>query len=284
MFYAILAPIGYGISNALSKITGNSVGIIRGVILQTFFSAFFLTIYNYIYGTNQTNYFWFFITYLFGIYGYFPLLLFIKAITKGKIGVIVPIVDINIIFPILLSFIFLGQKISMLGLLFVLIILLGASLITFNFKEFKESNVFDKNSGIIYAIFAAILWGIGYFIWNYPIPHIGAINTSIFIELGVLSTALFHLLIVKKEKILGTIPRDMLFVGIIIGFFGSLGTLGINQGIEKIGVPLTMAIAGIRPAVGVITGYLVFKEKLTTKQILAIIIIMTGVVGVSLYK
>jgi drug/metabolite transporter (DMT)-like permease len=105
-----------------------------------------------------------------------------------------------------------------------------------------------------------------------------------FIELGVLFAALIHLLLINKEKLFGTIPKNIFWVGILIGFFVSLGDLGTNLGIATVGVPLTMAIMGGRPAVGAIAGYFIFKEKLNIRQILALFTIMIGVIGVSLYK
>lgn len=284
MFYTIFGPLGYGIANSLSKITGNKVGFIRGAILQSFFSVVILGIYNYFFGTFAGNYFWILITIAFGIYGYFPLINFIKAISTGKIGVIIPVIDMNIIYPIILSAFFLNQKLSLLGILFMILILIGVGILSINFKELKESNIFKKESGVQFALVAAVLWGVGYFIWNYPVAQIGAVNTSIFVEAGVLIAALFHLFIIRKEKLFGTIPYEVLKIGFIIGICGSMGDLGVNLGIASVGVPVTMAVMGGRPAVGALAGYLVFKEKLTSKQILAIILVSVGVIGVSLTR
>jgi drug/metabolite transporter (DMT)-like permease len=171
-----------------------------------------------------------------------------------------------------------------LGLLFVFLVLAGATLLSINFSDFKDSNIFKKESGVMFAVVAAVLWGVGYFIWSFPTAHIGPLNTSILIELGVLCTALLHLLLIQKQKLFGTIPKNILKVGVLIGLFGAVGTLGTNLSIQALGVSLTMAVMGARPAVGAIVGYFVFKEKLEQKQLLALVLIMIGVAGVSLYK
>ncbi len=284
MFYAILAPLGFGIANALSKITGNSVGYIKGAILLSFSSSIFLFALNIFFGTFTSNLTWIVITILFGIYGYLPLVFFIKSISLGKAGIVIPIIDLSIIFPIILSFLFLNQKLSIIGLIFVLILLAGVMLMSLNFSDLKNSSLFKIQSGVLYAIIASILWGVGYFLWSFSTKNIGPIQASFFIEVGVLLAALFHLFIIEKDKIIVKIPKNIVGIGFLIGLLASFGDLGTNLGIQNIGVPLTMAITGARPAVGALTGYLVFKEKLTLKQIMAIIIIMIGVVGVSLYK
>jgi drug/metabolite transporter (DMT)-like permease len=285
MFYSILGPVGYGVANALNKITGTAIGTTKSVILQTFFAIICLFSFGIFYsGFGDVNYVWFVVTFLFGVYGYFPLLFFIKAISKGKIGIIIPIVDLAVLVSLLCAYIFLGQSVSLIGLLFVFLVLAGATLLSINFSDFKDSSIFKKESGVMFAVIAAVLWGVGYFIWSFPTAHIGPLNTSILIEFGVLCSALFDLCLLQKQKLFGTIPKNILKVGILIGVFGAIGTLGTNLSIQSIGVSLTLAIMGARPAVGAMVGYFVFKEKLERKQILALLLIMIGVAGVSLFK
>ena len=135
MQYSILAPIGYGIANALSKITGQKVGTQKGVILQTFFASSFLILFGYLFlGFGVVDYKWYLITFLMAIYGYFPLLFFIKAITKGKAGVIIPIVDLAVVVSLLCAYFVTGQTISLIGLFFVVVILLGVTLLSLDIK------------------------------------------------------------------------------------------------------------------------------------------------------
>ncbi len=284
MQFSIIAPIGYGIANALSKITGQKVGTQKSVILQTFFASCFLILFGYFFlGFGAVDYKWYLITFLMAIYGYFPLLFFIKAITKGKAGVIIPIVDLAVVVSLFCAYIFTGQTISPIGLLFVAVILIGVTLLSLDIKDLKNSKVFDLESGILFAIIAALMWGVGFFIWSYPVSHIGALPTSLLIEFGGLCTALFHLHFIQKDTVTD-LPKSMLKVGLLIGFFGSLGTLGVNLGIQHVGGAITFALLGARPAVSALVGYFVFKEKLDYKQVACLLIIMAGVVGVSLYK
>ena len=280
-----MGPLGYGVANALSKITGGAVGVDRGVILQTFFAAAFtILIGSWFVRFGEFDLYWIFIAFIIGLAGYFPLLFFIKAITRGKAGVIVPIIDLATVVALLCTYIFFGQSVSLLGLVFVAVILFGVILLTVNIRDFKNSSLLDLNSGVLFAIIAATLWGASYFLWSLPTAHLGPVTTSIILELGTCTAALISLLIIKREKLFGTIPKNILLVGILIGFCGFLGTFGVNLGITKIGAPLTFAILGARPAVSALVGYFYFKEKLSQKQFLALILIVVGVVGVSLFK
>lgn len=150
--------------------------------LQFFYLSsplFFFSILNLFIGSWPTDTKWIIITFLFGIYGYFPLVFFIKAITTGKVGIVIPVIDMNIIYPIVLASIFLNQIISLSGIFFIFIILLGVVIFSINFSDFKESNIFNINSGVYYALIASLLWGLGYFFWSFSIVKIGALNTWI---------------------------------------------------------------------------------------------------------
>jgi drug/metabolite transporter (DMT)-like permease len=279
----LLGAIGFGTSNALSKITGQAVGTVRGVVLQTIFSTVWLAlVLIFFWDSSLVSAHWILITLAMAVYGYFPLLFFIKAIKKGKVGVVIPIVDASVVVSVLCAFVFLGEFVSVAGLGFMALILLGVLLLSFNIRDFRNSHVFDPASGVPYAVLAATLWGIGFFMWNFPVRNLGPFLTSILIEFGVLMTALVHVHL--RGLKLTTIPSNIWLWGVLIGFCSMLGTLGVNLGIQNVGTPITMGILGARPAFSAIVGYVMFGEKLAMKQLLSIALIMVGVVGLAIVK
>jgi drug/metabolite transporter (DMT)-like permease len=285
MFCALLGPIGYGVANVLNKITGNAVGTDRSVFLQTSFAAIFATVATIIFFSfGEVNVEWYLIAFSIGLAGYFPLFFFIKAITTGKAGVVVPIVDLATVVALVCTYIFFGQTVSNVGLFFVVMILLGVVLLSIKVRDFKQSKIFDLRSGVFYAIVAAVLWGSSYFLWSLPTSVIGPFVTSIILEIGTCTASLITILLIKQEKFVGTIPKNIWLVGALVGFCGFLGTFGINLSISQVGAPITFAVLGARPAVSALVSYFYFKESLNLKQIFAMLIIMIGVAGVALFK
>lgn len=283
MHYSIIGTIGYGVGNALSKIPGKAVGNIKGSVLISIFTSLILTSIAFLSGFANFNPVWFLICFLFGMFGYFPLLFFVKAVSTGKAGVVIPIIDLGIVVSLLCSYIFLGQSLSGIGIFFVFLILIGVILLSLNLSDLKNSKVLDLSSGILYALIAAFLWGIGYFIWYFPVQYIGALNSSFLIEVGVLTAGLIHLLLFKREN-LKSVPRNIWFVSLLIGIFAATGTYGINLGIKEVGPSITYAIVGAKPFVSALVAYFIFKEKLSAKQVFCLVIIALGVAGVSLFK
>lgn len=285
MFFALLGPIGYGVANVLNKITGNAVGTDRSVFLQTCFAAMFAFVTTVIfYSFGEINITWYFIAFLIGLAGYFPLYFFIKAITVGKAGVVVPIVDLATVVALVCTYVFFGEKVSDVGLVFASMILLGVVLLSIKIRDFKKSKIFDLNSGVLYAIVAATLWGASYFLWSLPTSAIGPFVTSIVLEIGTCSAALITILFIKREKFIGTIPKNIWLTGVVVGFCGFIGTFGVNLSISKVGAPITFAILGARPAVSALVSYFYFKESLNLKQIFSMLLIMVGVAGVALFR
>jgi threonine/homoserine efflux transporter RhtA len=231
---------------------------------------------------NSWETFWIVFSAGVGMCSYFGLVNFMRAVVVGKIGVVLPIVDLSVVVSALCAFIFLGQSISSYGLLFMLVILLGAVVLSVDFTELKKGVVWE--AGTLYACLASCIWGIEYFIRTFPVQHIGSLSTSILIEIGVFLAACIHLFIVKRQSFFDKVSSKIYATGFVIACFASVGTLGINMSIAAFGGPLTFAILGGRPAVSALIGYFYFKESLTLKQILAVLLIIIGVVGVALLK
>lgn len=285
MLYAILAPLGFGISNSLSKITGTALGPTRAIILQNIFIILTLISLALVLGGFESfNPTWVLVSALIGVFGYFGFAFFIRAVTSGKIGLVIPIIDLAVVVSSVNTLIFLGQHISLTGIFFMILILLGAVLLSININDWRNSNIFNIKSGVPFAVIASVIWGTEYFLRTFPISHIGAINTALIIEISVMCTALIHLLLIDRQKLLEKINIQVLKYGFLVGIFASIGNLGINFGLATVGGPLTFAILGTRPAVSSLVAYFVFREKLQRDQIFAMSLVAIGVVGVSLYK
>jgi uncharacterized membrane protein len=283
MLYPFLGPIGYGISNALNKITASAVGTQRAIIVQTFFMAIILSTFGYVFGWFKTwDTFWVLFCFAVGVSSYYGLVNFMKAVVVGKVGIVLPIVDLSVVVSALCAFFFLGQSISFYGILFMLVILVGAVIMSLDFSIIRKGLVWE--AGTFFAAAASFIWGVEYFIRTFPIQEIGSLSTSLLIEIGVCVTACIHLFYFKKENFFGKISHKIYGTGFVIACFASLGTMGINMSIASFGGPITFAILGARPAVSGLIGYFYFRERLTTKQIFAMVLIMVGVVGVSLFK
>jgi drug/metabolite transporter (DMT)-like permease len=80
-----------------------------------------------------------------------------EALRKGKLAIIEPIWSFEIPMAAFLAFFILGERISVLQIIFVIILLLSLILVAFREKHFNKKFLMEK--GVILAILGAILMG-----------------------------------------------------------------------------------------------------------------------------
>ena len=74
----------------------------------------------------------------------------------------------------------------------------------------------------------------------------------------------------------------MLWYTFFTAFFGALGFMAYNFGIQMGNVSIVAAIGSANPLVAAIYGKLVYKEKLKNQQYIAIAVVILGIILMSL--
>lgn len=101
--------------------------------------------------------------------------LFVKALTVGAVGVVVPLSSIYPLVTLLLSSVFLNQSFSHWQVLAMVVIVAGAVLLAY--EKGRQRSLHQHLSSIL-TLVAVGLWGTGFFIIN---PLLGRINWSILV-------------------------------------------------------------------------------------------------------
>lgn len=271
IIYALLAMLGLGLSNSIAKKPASLIGskktafYSRIISFSILFIASIFLIKNFSFKINDIL-----IALLISIYGYVPLLFFYKALNKGRVGIITPITGTSIIVASFLSILFYNETISSLKIISIFIIVLGIFFLTFNPKEKSEKE------SIIFALCAALFWGILSFLMKIPAVALGGLISAMMLEGGVLIGSLIHqkFKITKLEK---SIKKNILFIGLFV----SLGSLFAMKAISIQEVSIVAPIIGAYPIVTVLHSQFSLKEKLYLKEWIMILIIIIGIIGLS---
>lgn len=220
------------------------------------------------------------ITIVISFIGYWPLYFFYKGMGLGKIGIISPVSSIYTIFTTFLAMVVYKERLSSLEMMAIAIIVIGVFLISISFRDFKNSHLFQKSSGIYYALLAAVGWGIYFFLIKIPVIQMGSILTS-FLEETIMLVIVLVIMAITREKITKPVYKDLKPV-IAISVLSVLGVLSYYQGIKIYSLSIMTALAAAVPLIVCLYGWLVYNEKLTPKQYVAIRLIIFGIVLISL--
>ncbi len=280
--FGLVAMMGLGLCNGISQEIVRKIGVSRSVFFRNLFIVLMLIPFAACFlPSAPPDPLFVLIALAIGLIGYLPLAFFSKAINLGKIGTITPISNSPFIITILLSVVFFGEILSLLNILSLALIIVGIILISVDFRDLKNSDIFRISSGIPFAFVAFFLWGIVFFLLKIPVNVIGPIITSLLLESGVLAGSKINMIISRKGWDLP--ERRTLFKIFLMSLTGFLGSLFYNLGISVMEVSIVVALTFSNPLVSVLYGKFVYGEKLGVLQYVAIIMIITGIVSISLF-
>ncbi len=215
---------------------------------------------------------------------YLGFLFFLLSLKTGKVGVVVPVVSAQIIISSLIGFLFFDEVFEPLKIFSVGIVCLGIILTSINFKDLKNSSLFSMESGIPYAILAALFWGVAFPYFSLPSKHLGAFFYALLVEIVVLCSALIHIFLKTRLKFLNTwvealkgqTLRSWLVIGVLT-VLSAIGSVFLNLAYETGQVSLVSALQGSSSIISIITAAFLYKEILSKQQYIGATLTVVGI-------
>lgn len=179
---------------------------------------------------------------------------------------------------VLISVIFLGEKLSFQQTLAIIVIFVGLTLSSVNIKELRSKNIFS-DKGVLLAFVPMVAWGTWIALIKIPVEKIGWFWPN-YISFLLFPLLLLYIKVRKIKLELPTINRAFLpFVVAVI--MVRIAEFSYNFAISKGLVSIVAPIAGANPILFIILAFIFFKDKITKQQILGIITTLFGIVLLS---
>lgn len=280
IIFSLIAMFGFGISNSLAKIPSEKFPYQKIIFYRNLFSSAVLLIGMLLFFPNpnlDAKYIAF--TLILSIVGYFSLKFFFQALKVGKAGLVSPIANSSTLITVLLSIIFFRESLNYAQYIMVSLLIIGILFSSINFRDFKNSHLFNLQSGLPYTLVTCVSWGLLFFLFKFPVTIIGPIFTSFLIEFGAAILSFNNFRSVKST----IIKAKDLWIIFLVAFFASIGSLFYNLGINVGDVSIVSAITFSSPLIVILWGKFIYKEKLSLIQYCALTMIIFGVVGLSLF-
>ena len=183
---------------------------------------------------------------------------YFHALQAGDVNKVVPIDKSSTILTIVLAFLFLGEEVSALKI--VCVILIGAgTFLMIQKKETEKSAEQEKKSWLLYACLSAVFASLTSILGKIGIEGLNS-NLGTAIRTAVVLLMAWIMVFAKgKQKEIGRIDRREL------GFICLSGLASVVVPIDKLSILVTIAFS-----------YLVFHEKLTKKAAFGLVLIVAG--------
>ncbi|MFC1653552.1 DMT family transporter [Patescibacteria group bacterium] len=280
--FSLATMVLWGIENAISKKYSEKIESSSLMLYRGGFTIPITLISLYVYrSTANFNLQYILIGFVISALSYFGYYLLLEGYKRGSVGVISPISSARILIAVLIGYTFLGDDASLMEIISIFIIFTGVFLSSIDFKSFKTSALFKKESGVSFALLSALVWGISFPLFSIPSSVLGAFLFASVLEvttpsISILKQGLKGKLRVSKEEF-----KDNIRGIAAIGIFGGLGSVFVNLGYSTKEVAIVSSVSGSVPLVALLYSKVFYKEKLTTLQQISAALIIFGVVGLS---
>ena len=275
IIYALVSAIFSGLTSVLASYSSklNKVDSILITTIRTFIILVLSFIATLIYKTFNEIYNLDIKTIIFlilsGISTTLLWIFYFKALDTGDVSKVTPIDKTSIVITLILSMIFLHEKITIIKVISIIFILVG-TLLTVNKKTTNEKD----NKWILYSILTAIFTSTTTIISKIGLNDIDSVLAT-FIRTVIVFIILMFIVIIKKKYVyLKDISKKSLRYVIYSGITNTLSWLFYFASLKDGETSIVFTIEKLSIIVTILLSVIFLKEKLNRKQIIGIIIIV----------
>lgn len=215
------------------------------------------------------------------LFGYLPLLFFLKAISKGVVGIVTGIANAKVVPTILLGQLVFGEQVGPSQWALVVVLVIGLFGLAWEPRADGSAGG-SLADGSAEALAACILWGIAYFLFALPVRAIGPLHFAFILETGVMCAAIFHLRVSGSPHV--PLPEPVRVPLAICVVCAVIGTISYNLAVATAPVSTVAAISFSAPLVSTLVARVRFNERLRPLQAASMLAIVLALILLSLSK
>jgi len=204
-------------------------------------------------------------------------LFFFKGFEIGNVSIIAATMNLWAVFTMLFAFIFMGQRLSALQTLGVLMIIFGATLASLNWSEIRNQR-FQLSAGVKEAVFGAFFFGIFWNVSEIISEKVGWLFTTLFVKLGIILFLVIFSLLAKQKIGLTKTSKKTKTIILLMGVIEAGAVALVNYGLTIGDAILITPIASALSIVTITLAIIFLKEKVTKIQGLGIVTAIVGII------
>jgi transporter family protein len=204
-------------------------------------------------------------------------LFFFKGLEIGNVSIVAATMNLWAVFTMLFAFIFMGQRLSTIQTVGVLMIISGATLASLNWTDIRNQG-FILSAGVREAIIGAFFFGVFWNISEIISKQIGWLLTTLFVKFGIILFLLIFFFLVKREINLSRATTQIKYMVVLMGIFEVGAVALINYGLTIGHAILITPIASALSIVTISLAIIFLKDKVSKLQGLGIVMAIVGII------
>ncbi len=204
-------------------------------------------------------------------------LFFFKGFEIGNVSIVAATMNLWAVFTMLFAFIFMGQRLSTIQTLGVLMIISGVTLASLHWNDIKNQR-FQLSAGVKEAVLGAFFFGTFWNISEIISEEVGWLLTTLFVKFGLVLFLLIFSFLVRREIGLTKSSTKTKYTVIVMGIIEACAIAVVNYGLTIGDAILITPIASALSIVTITLAVIFLKDKITKLQGLGIITAIVGII------
>jgi transporter family protein len=204
-------------------------------------------------------------------------LFFFKGFEIGNVSIVAATMNLWAVFTMLFAFTFMGQRLSTIQTLGVLMIISGVTLASINWSDIRNQR-FQLSSGVKEAVLGAFFFGIFWNISEIISEEVGWLLTTLLVKFGIVVFLLIFSSLVKREIGLKETTTKTKYTVVLMGIIEAGAVAIVNYGLTIGDAILITPIASALSIVTITLAVIFLKDKVTKLQGIGIITAIVGII------
>ena len=204
-------------------------------------------------------------------------LFFFKGFEIGNVSIVAATMNLWAVFTMLFAFIFMGQRLSTIQSIGVLMIISGVTLASLNWSDIRNQR-FQLSSGVKETVLGAFFFGVFWNISEVISEEIGWLLTTLFVKFGIILFLLLFVFFIKRELDLTKAATKTKCMVVLMGIIEAGAVAIVNYGLTIGDAILITPIASALSIVTITLAIIFLKDKVTKLQGIGIITAIAGII------
>jgi transporter family protein len=204
-------------------------------------------------------------------------LFFFKGFEIGNVSMVAATMNLWAVFTMLFAFIFMGQRLSVIQSLGVLMIIIGVTLASLNWSDIRNQK-FQLSAGVKETVLGAFFFGVFWNISEVISEEIGWLLTTVIVKFGIILFLLLYSFLIKQKLDLTKAGAQTKFMVVLMGIIEAAAVAIVNYGLTIGDAILITPIASALSIVTITLAIIFLKDKVTRLQSLGIMTAISGII------